>query len=464
MQSIFNARLYIERREKLKKKVGSGVLLFLGNELSPMNYTDNIYPFRQDSNFLYFFGLNIPSLSAIIDIDNDKQILFGNDPSIDSVVWTGSLPSLEENALSVGILQTSSRERLFSYLSDAISKNRKIHYLPPYRPENRFKIHNLLKYSFDEMDNHISVEFIKAIISQREIKSSEEIDEIERAVNISIDMHIAALKIARPGMLEKEIAAEAQRIALSSGGGLAFPIIATKNGQTLHNYYQGNTITTGDLFLLDAGAQTEMCYCGDLSSTFPVSGKFSQKQKEIYLITQNAHRQAIAMLKPGINFMDAHFAACKEIIEGLKNIGLMKGDTEEALRAGAHALFFPCGTGHMMGLDVHDMEDLGEKWVGYQGNERSTQFGLKSLRLAKELKPGFVFTIEPGIYFIPELIDLWKSKNTNEQFLNFNRIEQYRSFGGIRNEENILITSNGYKKLGRPFYKDIETIESLMVK
>jgi Xaa-Pro aminopeptidase len=461
---MFERQTYIDRRKILKDKVSSGVIILLGNELSPINYFDNTFKFRQDSTFLYYFGLNNPSLSAIIDIDQGKEIIFGDNATLDSIVWTGKLPTLENQAEACGISEVYPALSLSKYVKDTYQSRRKVHFLPPYRSENKIKLHYLLELSFEEIEEKYSIELVTAIASQREIKTSEEIYEIEKAVDISVDMHMAAISMAKPGMKEHEIAAEVNRIPLSKGGDIAFPIIATINGQTLHNHYHGNILKSGDLFLLDAGAEVESGYCGDLSSTFPVSESFTQRQKTIYSITLKAHEAAVKMLSPGINFKDVHLEVCRTIVEELKGIGLMKGDTDEAVNAGAHALFFPCGTGHMMGLDVHDMEDLGEVWVGYDGKPKSTQFGLKSLRLGKALKPGFVLTIEPGIYFIPDLIERWMSEKINESFLNFEMINRFKDFGGIRNEENYLITANGARILGKYKPKSISEIEALRMK
>jgi len=461
---MFERQTYIDRRKILKSKISSGIIFLLGNEYSPINYADNTFKFRQDSTFLYYFGISNPSLAAIIDIDQGTEIVFGNNPTLDSIVWTGKLPTLEKQFDACGISKVQPSSSLTKYIREAQRLKRKVHFLPPYRPENKIKLHQLLGLSFEEIEEKYSLELVTAVVSQREIKSSEEIEEIEKAVDISVDMHLAAITMAQLGMFEHEIAAEVNRIPLSKGADIAFPIIATVNGQTLHNHYHGNRLKKGDLFLLDAGAEVESGYCGDLSCTFPVSENFTQKQKTIYSITLNAHEAAVQLLSPEINFKDVHLEVCRTIVEGLKGIGLMKGNTDEAVNAGAHALFFPCGTGHMMGLDVHDMEDLGEVWVGYDGKPKSNQFGLKSLRLGKPLKPGFVLTIEPGIYFIPDLIDSWMAGKINESFLNFEMINKFRDLGGIRNEENYLITNSGARLLGKYRPKNIPMIESLRKK
>jgi len=458
---MFKMKTYIERRNKLIQQVESGILLFLGNDESPMNYLDNPYHFRQDSTFLYFFGLNYAGLSAIIDIDENSVTIFGDDLTVDDIVWMGTQPTLQEKSKSVGVENTAPSEKLAETLQEALQKGRTIHYLPPYRAEHKIKLSDLLGIQSSEVDEKVSVEFIKAVVDQRNNKTDEEIVEIEKAVDVTADMHLAAYKMAKPGIAEAQIAAKVHEIALASGGNISFPIIATINGQTLHNHYHGNTLKSGDMFLLDAGAELPSGYAGDLSSTMPVDPTFTSRQKEIYSIALEAHEAAIVALKPGFPFKEVHLLACKTIAEGMKELGLMKGDLDEAVAAGAHALFFPCGTGHMMGLDIHDMENLGEVYVGYDGKPKNTQFGLKSLRLARPLEPGFVLTIEPGIYFIPELIDLWKSKNLHMDFINYNAVEKYKDFGGLRNEENFLITENGYRLLGKPIPKTIEEVEAL---
>jgi Xaa-Pro aminopeptidase len=458
---MFQTEVYIQRRKILCDKVGSGLILFWGNDESPMNYTDNAYHFRQHSSFLYYFGIDFPSLAAVIDIDNQHQIIFGDDYTIDDIVWMGPQPTIAERAALSGITETYPVVKLYTLLKEAQASRRVIHFLPPYRPENKIKLLRFLNIRPDQINLNASSELVRAVISQREIKAAEEIDQIEKAVDISVDMHVAAMTMAKPGLTEAQVAARVHEIALAQDYNIAFPIVATINGQTLHNHVHHNVLKEGNLFLLDAGAESEMHYAGDLSSTFPVSKKFTEIQKVIYLASLRAYEAAIETLVPGTMFRDVHFAACRSIASSMKELGLMKGDIDEAVAAGAHALFFPCGTGHMMGLDAHDMEDLGEIWVGYNGEPKSTQFGLKSLRFAKELKPGHVFTIEPGIYFIPELIDLWKSEGRFSDFLVWDEIEKFKSFGGIRNEENFLITPNGVKRLGKEKPKTVEEVENL---
>jgi len=458
---MFSKKTYSERRRILKGKVGKGIILLFGNDESPMNYTDNTYHFRQDSNFLYYFGIQHPGLAAIIDIENDKEIIFGDDFTIDDIVFMGPKPTIVERAELCGVANVLPVYQLGEVLGSYRKKGNPIHFLPLYRPENKIRLYELLGIAPKDVANTFSVDLVKAIVNQREIKTEEEIAQIHQAVNVTVDMHVAAMKFAKPGITEAYVTAEIQKIAIAARGNISFPIIATINGQTLHNHYHGNVLKEGDLFLIDAGFENEMCYAGDLSSTVPVSKKFTSVQKQIYQLTLDSHQAAIDAARLNKPFKNVHIAASKIIFEGLKSMGLTKGNTDDAFEAGAHALFFPCGTGHMMGLDVHDMEDLGEVWVGYDGQPKSTQFGLKSLRLAKPLQPGHVYTIEPGIYFIPELMDLWRSQNKFNEFINWDEVYKYRNFGGIRNEEDFVMTENGARLLGKPKPKTIEEIEAI---
>jgi Xaa-Pro aminopeptidase len=461
---MFSKHIYLQRREKLRKSVGSGLILLLGNDESPMNYGDNGYHFRQDSTFLYFFGLNQPSLAAILDCETGEDLIFGNDFTVDDIVWMGPQPSILSQSQKVGVIKSGNIDSLIVLLKNSSARGMKIHFLPPYRSENKIKLFEWLNILPNEVKTKASVELILGIVNQRNHKSTEEISEIRKACDISVEMHTLAMRMAKPGITEAQIAAAVQQVAVATQGQIAFPIIATINGQTLHNHHYGNVLKDGDLFLLDAGAETAMGYAGDLSSTVPVNGKFTSRQKDIYTICLDSHNTAISMLKPGIAFKEVYFESSRVIIRGLKDLGLMKGNVEDALANGAHAMFFPCGLGHMMGLDVHDMEDLGEVYVGYDGEPKSTQFGLKSLRLARKLEPGFVFTIEPGIYFIPELINDWRAKKHNSDYINFESLEDYKTFGGLRNEENFLITDSGYELLGKQKPKSIADVEAQWAK
>jgi Xaa-Pro aminopeptidase len=458
---MFDRNIYIARRDRLRAEVKSGLALFLGNEESPMNYADNTYRFRQDSSFLYFFGLDFAGLAGVVDLDEGTDTIYGSDLTVEDFVWMGPQPTIRERAAKAGIVRTGTIARLEALLADARAKKRPVHFLPPYRPENKLKLMNWLGIAPGKAASEASIEFIRSVVEMRAVKGTEEIVEIEKAVNVSVDMHIAAIRMVKPGVTEAEVAAAVHRVALAAGGDLAFPIIATVHGETLHNHYHGNRLKSGQMFLLDAGAETALHYAGDLSSTIPVDPKFTERQKDIYWITLAAHEAAKRALKPGVAHRAVHLLACKTIALGLKDLGLMKGDVDEAVRQGAHALFFPCGEGHMMGLDVHDMEDLGEVYVGYEGKPKSTQFGLKSLRLARPLQPGFVLTVEPGIYFIPQLIDQWRAEKRLTDFFDYDRIEAWKDFGGIRNEENALITAEGHRILGKRKPLTIEDVESV---
>ena len=440
---------YLRRRERLKKEVGSGLLLFLGNHEVGMNYADNTYRFRQDSSFLYFFGLDYAGLAAVIDIDENCEIVFGNELTIDDIVWTGTVPTLHERAQQGGIDDTRPMKSLKIYLEKALQRGQQIHFLPPYRGDHQVWLWELLGINPAEQTAKVSEKMIKAIVAQRIYKDEEELRILDDAVDMSTRMHLAAYRTVRPGIHEAEVAAIVEQTCCREGYTLAFPTIATVQGQVLHNHGFIHTLKEGDIFLLDAGAEGPMHYAGDLSSSMPVGKRFTEQQETIYNIHLESFQAAVSMLKPGVPFREAHIAAATKICEGMKSLGLMKGDPEEAARIGAYALFFPCGLGHMMGLDVHDMENLGEEYVGYNDGEvKSKQFGFKSLRLARPLEPGFVFTVEPGIYFIPELIDKWQAEKQFTDFICYDRLGPWRHFTGLRNELDYVITPDGYRQLG----------------
>lgn len=440
---------YIRRRATLKKEMGSGLLLFLGNDEVGMNYADNTYRFRQDSSFLYFFGLDYAGLAAVIDIDNDTEIVFGNELTIDDIVWTGTQPTLSEKASAVCISKTLPLGDLKGYIDKSLSKGQTIHFLPPYRGDHSVWLWELLGIEPKAQATMASVALIKAIVAQRNHKDEEEIQAIEESVDLSTKMHLAAYRMVRPGVHESQVAAAVEEVACRNGNELAFPTIATVQGQVLHNHGFIHQLKEGDIFLLDAGAETKEHYAGDLSSSMPVSERFTDRQAEVYNIHLESFFAAVDKLKPGVPFREAHIAAATKIAEGMKQLGLMKGDPAEAAETGAYAMFFPCGLGHMMGLDVHDMENLGEQYVGYaEGMAKSKQFGFKSLRLARPLEPGFVFTVEPGIYFIPELMDKWRAEHLFKDFICYDKLDAWRNFTGLRNELNYLITSTSARLLG----------------
>ncbi len=459
---MFSAETYIERRNRLKKQIDSGLILLLGNEESSINYPDIHYPFRQDSSFLYFFGLDSAGLAAVIDIDADSVTAFGNDLTVDEIVWTGTQPTINQKAAAVGVTKTAPLAELEKIIQKAVKQNKIIHYLPPYRAEHLITLEKITGIPHTKVSQNASLELIKAVVAQREKKTPQEIEQIKTAVDISCRMQTEAMKNAKPGKYEREIAALMEQIALSAGGRLAFATIFSIHGQTLHNPYYNNIMKEGDIAVNDSGAESALHYASDITRTIPIGGKFDSRQKDIYNIVLNVQTKAIEAIKPGVEFRDIHLLACRILAEGLKNLGLMKGDSAQAVNAGAHALFFQCGLGHMMGLDVHDMEGLGEQYVGYTEKiKKSTQFGLKSLRLAKKLEPGFVITIEPGIYFIPELIDMWKAENKFTDFINYSEVEKYKDFGGIRLEDNILVTENGFENLSKHIPKKADEVEAL---
>ncbi|MFT3748167.1 MAG: aminopeptidase P family protein [Agriterribacter sp.] len=459
---MFNKETYIKRRDGLKKLVNKGIILFAGNEESSMNYKDNLYHFRQDSSFLYYTGINRPSLFFVIDIDNNTETIFGNEATIDDIVWTGAVPAIKEQAERSGITNTEPLQALPALLQQSINEKRTVHYLPPYRSETAIKLNEWLKVPFAELNSKASVALIKAIVLQRSVKSGEEITEIEKAINTTADMQVKAMQLSREGIPEYQVAGQLESIAKSAGGNLSFPIILTTRGQYLHNHAGDNILKNGQLLLCDCGAELQSHYAGDLTRTSPVGGRFSTLQKQVYNIVLEAQETALGALKPGKKFLDIHLLACEKLTEGLKQLGLMKGDVKEAVAAGAHTLFFQCGLGHMMGLDVHDMENLGEQYVGYTDDlKKSTAFGLKSLRLAKELEQGFVVTVEPGLYFVPELMDLWKAENKHASFINYDKLDAFRNFGGIRIEDDALITAEGSRVLGKSLEKTTRAIEAL---
>jgi Xaa-Pro aminopeptidase len=459
---MFKSDIYIKRRKELQKKMKSGLALFIGNVEAPMNYPANTYHFRQDSDFLYFFGIDLPGLAGLMDFDSGKDRIFGNDFDMDDIIWMGPQPTVKELALKCGISNTSPMNKLEETIKDALSKRRKIHFLPPYRGETKMILGSLFKENPCQMKTLASVELIKEVVSMRSIKEKVEIDEIEKAINIAYDMHVTAMKMCKQGVREQDIFGAIEGIALSKGGGTSFPIILSINGQTLHNHAHGNILKKDRMMVTDAGAETIMHYSSDITRTTPVGGKFNQLQKDIYEIVLKANTEAIKATCPGISNRDLHFKACKIIASGLKELGLMKGDTDEAVTAGAHALFMPHGLGHMMGLDVHDMEALGENYIGYNNEvKRSDQFGLAFLRFALPYKPGHVFTVEPGCYFIPELIENWKSEDKFKEFINYSKIDKYMSLGGVRIEDDVLITEKGHKILGKPIPKTVREIETI---
>lgn len=460
---MFTKDTYAKRRAMLRQKMGSGLILIPGNQESPMNYPDNTYHFRQDSTFLYFFGLDLPGMFGVIDVDNNHDLLYANDVEIEDIIWMGPQKSVAEQAFTVGVDVTAPLDKLNLTVERAIKAGRRIHFTPPYRAENQLRLSELLGIKALKIKQYASLSLIQAIVSMRSVKEAAEIAEIELACAIGYEMHVTAMKMAQPGTMEQQIAGILEGIALSKGAGTSFPIILTQNGETLHNHNHSFTLETGRLMIVDAGAESNGHYASDFTRTIPVGGKFSQKQKEIYDIVLAANNTGFSMTKPGTTYQSVHLETARVVAAGLKELGLMKGDTDEAVASGAHALFFPHGLGHMMGLDVHDMEDYGQIHVGYDQDIRPIdQFGTAYLRLGRRLEPGFVITNEPGIYFIPALVEKWEKEQINAAFINFDKVKSYLGFGGIRLEDDILVTETGARLLGNRIPVEGDEVEAVV--
>jgi Xaa-Pro aminopeptidase len=460
---MFQKEIYTQRRKRLSDKVKTGIVLFIGNTDVPMNYPANTFHWRQDSNFLYFFGLDYQNMAAIIDLDNGSEHLFGNDVSLDDIIWMGPQISTAEKANQAGVPFHHPYNDLHKFVSDAIGSGREVHFTPPYRAENKLLLEKLTGIKAAELKEKASVSLIRAIVSLRSIKDSLEIAEIEKAIETGWLMHTTAMKMAVPGVYEREIAGTIEGIALSGGGMLSFPAIVSVRGETLHNHAHHNQLKKNDLLLVDTGAETVLHYASDHTRTIPVGGRFTPKQKDIYEAVLDALAKGTEAIKPGVTNLSVHLLAAATLAERLKDIGLMKGDIFSAVEQGAHALFFPHGLGHMMGLDVHDMEDLGENYVGYDDEiSRSSIFGTAFLRLGRKHQPGFVVTVEPGCYFIPALIDQWQAKGKFKEFINYDKVNEYRDFGGIRIEDDVLVTETGHRVLGKPIPKTVAEVEEMV--
>ena len=461
---LFSKSTYVERRNELKKLVGSGLIVLFGNNDSPANYPSNTYKFRQDSSFLYYFGLHRNGLVGVIDVDNDREYLVGDEIDIEDIVWYGSVTSVAEMAEMTGVARTAAMRELPAIVESAKAQGEEVHFLPPYRFDNQIQIMDLLGIHPSQQKAAASLKLIAAVVKMRTTKTEEEIAELERAAEIGYEMHTTAMRLCRPGITEQYIGGMVDGIANAYGCMVSFQTIATQHGEVMHGNPSTAKLEAGRLMLVDAGAETNENYCSDNTRTTPVSGVFTQKQKDIYNIVVECHDHVLEVAKPGVKWWDVHFAVCRIITERLQQLGLMKGDVEESLKAGAHAMSLPHGLGHSMGMDVHDMEGLGQVYVGFDKEVRpSTQFGTNALRFGRRLQKGFVVTDEPGIYFIPALIDDWKKNGTNAQFLNFDKIDEYRDFGGIRIEDDVLITDEGCRFIGSkriPYH--VEDVEEFM--
>lgn len=455
---LFSQETYTGRRAGLRERVGDGLILIMGNNDSPMNYPANTYKFRQDSTFLYFFGQHRNGLVGVIDADSGDETLYGDEIDIDDIVWYGSVTSVRQMADECGVATTAPMAALADAVAQAMKSGRTVHFLPPYRHDTMIQLMDLTGIHPSEQRAKASLPLIKAVVALRSVKTAEEIAELERASAIGYRMHTTAMALCRPGVTERYIAGQLDGIAASLGACCSFQSIASMHGEILHGYPSDRLLEEGRLFLCDAGAETVEHYCSDHTRTTPISGHFTPRQRDIYDIVVDCHDLALTHARPGVRWWDVHFAVCRLMTERLKALGLMKGNVDDAVSAGAHALFLPHGLGHMMGMDVHDMEGLGQQYVGYDEETRpSSQFGTASLRFARRLEEGHVVTDEPGIYFIPDLIDLWSAKGINADFLCFDEIEKYKDFGGIRIEDDVLITADGCRFLGEeriPYHAD----------
>ena len=458
---MIGAKTYADRRHVLQQQLESGIAVFMGNGESPMNYQDNTYPYRQDSSFLYYWGLNSPSLAGILDVDENRSTLFGDDASMADIVWTGPQPRLADRAERVGVEATECTAALAGVLSQAVRDGRCVHFLPQYRADNRCRLETCLGLAPGAAAQYSSKALARAVIAQRSVKDAEEIAEIEAALAVSRDMHVYGMREARPGRYEREVAGAIEGIAIAGGGRLAFPIIFSRRGEVLHNHTYDNRLQDGDMVVHDSGASSRVGYASDITRTIPVSGRFSDRQRAIYRVVLGAQERALATIRPGVRFRDVHLVAARSLASDLKDLGLMRGDVEEAVAAGAHALFFPHGLGHHMGLDVHDLESLGEDLVGYdEETRRDEQFGLGYLRLGKVLQQHYVVTVEPGCYFIGPLIDQWRADRRHENFIKYDALDAWRGLGGVRIEDDVLVTNAGARILGPPIPKSVADVET----
>lgn len=458
---MFEPAIYRVRRDALRQRLDGGVALFLGHEESPMNYADNHYAFRQDSSFLYFWGLDQPGLAAAIDLDDGAETLFGHEPTLDEIVWTGPLPTLADRAARVDVGRTAPIETLGEQVAAWRAAGRTVHVLPQFRADNRWRLARWLGCEPEELDRETSEPLVRAVIALRERKSPEEVGEIEKAIEVSRDMHVLAMEVARPGLLEADVVRRVLACAAERGASLSFPIILSVRGEVLHNHAYGNRMEEGQLVVHDSGVASPIGYASDITRTFPVSGRFDERQKTVYEIVLRAHERALGAIGPGVRFRDLYDGAARDLLEGLRELGIFRGDAAEAVARGAHGLVFQCGCGHMVGLDVHDMEALGEDLVGYDETvRRSDLFGVAYLRLGRAVEPGFVVAVEPGIYFVPAVFERWRAEGRFTEYFDYAALEPYIGFGGVRIEDDVLITEDGAQVLGPPIPKTVAEVEA----
>ncbi|MCZ6727312.1 MAG: Xaa-Pro aminopeptidase [Acidobacteria bacterium] len=460
---MFDADTYVRRRNRLKASLDSGLALFLGNDEAPFNYRDNHYQFRQDSTFLYFWGLNAANLAATLDFDSGEEILYGYEPTLDDIVWTGPLPTLSEWGEKIGVVDCRNIDRLREDVQAALAAGREVHVLPAYRGDTALKLSGLLDVAPIDLPSRESEQLVREIIALRSPKEAQEIAEIEKALEVSYHTHTAAMRATRPGLYEWEVVRQVEACHARHGSPVSFPIIFSVRGEVLHNHGHDNRMLEGQMVVHDSGATSPEEYASDITRSFPVSGRFDTRQREIYQIVLQALADATAEVRPGMPFIDVYKTAARTQMDGLKQLGLVRGDTHEAVEQGAHAAFLQCGTGHMLGLDVHDMEGLGEELVGYDDTvQRSPLFGACYVRLGRALEPDWVVAVEPGIYFIPELIDRWSAEAKYSEFIDWPAVDKYRDFGGIRIEDDVQVTADGHRVLGRPIPKTVDDVEETM--
>lgn len=447
---MFAKQTYIARRNELRRRMPKGgIVVLIGNGEAPRNYFDNAYGFRQDSTFLYYFGLQNANLVGVIDLDNEVDTLFGDDYTVDDIIWMGPQPSIKELAESVGVGQSAPFAAARDCVQAATRAGRKVHYLVPYRGEGVLLMSKLTGIKTSEHYNHYSTDLAINVAAMREVKSAEEMEEMERAFQIGYAMHTTAMRLTKEGVSERVIAGAMEGVTHQMGDGVSFHSIVSQHGETLHNHSHDGICENGRLLLVDAGGETVNNYCSDHTRTFPVSGKFTPLQRDIYNVVLHAHDEVLRIAKPG-KYTDLHNASYKALAEGLIGLGLMKGNADEAVAAGAVRLFMPHGLGHGLGMDVHDCEAMGERGMAEYGAmlARADEIDTCIIRDRWQLRPGTVLTDEPGIYFIPAYIEQWKAERKCEEFINYSKLEALYNFGGIRIEDDLLITESGNIMLG----------------
>lgn len=475
---MFESKVYQRRRsaliQSMRSKGQSGIMIFVGNnDVISQGWNASVYDFRQDSAWIYYFGVDQPSWAGIIDIDSGDVKAYANDVDIDDIVWMGPQISVKEMASWAGVDATAPFSVWFDDVKKAMAKGRRVHFLPTLRDYNALQLMAATGYTFAQVKSkgtgdgpHASVEFIQSVIDMRLVKEDCEVEELDKAGEIGYQMHVLARNSIALGAYEDEIAKNMEYFSKANGWGLSFEIILSQHGETLHNRAYHRAIEPGKLLVVDAGIESNTHYTSDHTRTYPTSGVFSTKQKDIYQIVLDCHEFAFSQIKPGISYRDIHKATVRLMLSKLKDLGLVHGDLDEMAAKGIGGLFMPHGLGHNMGIDVHDMEEYGEDLVGYDPDQtRAKQLGLGNLRMARLLRPGHVITDEPGIYFIPALIEKFKKEGLGYDFVNYQALEGYYDFGGIRIEDDVLVTADGARRIGyHRLPATVEDIEAVLKK